>query len=581
MSITYRKGRMKNWFSSRKLKQKVRYLFLGIIATYLVLFFTIYNVFIKRNIMEYILNSNYKTMISIGNNLNSELNTINSMSRLLMADRDITSYLKVNAAPGSKYANNAMISIYDIADAFDYVNSIYLFRLNGEYIHIARGITEVDWLEINKDSWRQEIVDAKGGHIIRINGGNAFFRDTGDPLISLMRIANDTSTQKPIGMLVINLSYNILEDSFKDMEGTDKNFYYCDANLDPIKPGSEIDELKDIELTDMTFTQATISYFGDERILSAYRVPNTDLIIAGIEKMSYMTIIPSAAAWMIVSLIVITFFSLLLIGLFISMYITTPIERLAQSMDTAKKGWLKRVSLQLPDDEIGRLKDSYNNMLVAINQLIGELLDNEKMMQKAELDALQEQIKPHFLYNTLDTIAYLALQEASEKVYDAIETLGNFYRKFLSNGGKEITIRDEIGIVEDYLKLQKLRYEDVFEDEYDLDEDLLDIQVPKLILQPLVENSLYHGVRLKGEKGVIRISLFKKEDEIHLVVYDTGVGMSEEEISQIMVESDKNFGFKGTMERIRYYYGISNVFEIQSVEGQFTQIDLKIPVVRK
>ncbi|ROR31420.1 two-component system sensor histidine kinase YesM [Mobilisporobacter senegalensis] len=569
--------RMKKWFLTQKLKDKVRYLFLGIIGLYLVLFVFIYIFFIKRSMLNYTLESNYNTMISIGNNLNSELSTINSMSKLLTGNSNINTYL-LKDKPGTRFSHNAITSMYDITNTFKYVSSVYLYRLDGKYIHITNGITIVNQYILEEEEWFKEIVDARGGYVLDVNGGGAFFRKSGKPLISFMRIVNDIETQQPIGLMIINLSDDILKDSYKDMTSDDKQFYYYDKNLKLINQGIDTELERDIEITSKTFNQTTIGPFGNKKILSYYHIPETPFVIAGIEKMSYVEFIPSNATWIIISLIILTILSLILIGLFISMYITTPIERLVQSMDVAKRGWLRRVSLKLPDDEIGHLKNSYNNMLVAINQLINELLENEKAMQKAELDVLQEQIKPHFLYNTLDTIAYLALQESSENVYDAIETLGNFYRRFLSKGSKVISIRDEVAIVKDYLKLQKLRYDDIIEDEYDLCDDLLEVHVPKLILQPLVENSIYHGIRLKGEKGLIKISVFQKDDFIHIVVYDSGVGMNEEQLDQIMQDNNKSFGFKGTIERIQYYYGKEDVFEIKSVEGIYTEIDLKIPL---
>jgi two-component system sensor histidine kinase YesM len=247
-------------------------------------------------------------------------------------------------------------------------------------------------------------------------------------------------------------------------------------------------------------------------------------------------------------------------------------------MKSVNTGWLRRVSLPLANDEIGYLKDSYNDMLVELNELISELLDKEKSIQQAELEVLQEQIKPHFLYNTLDTIAYLALTEPAENVYEAVDTLGKFYRKFLSRGSREIPIKDEVEIVKDYLTLQRLRYGDIFEDVYEVDPELENIRVPKLILQPLVENSLYHGVRLKGEKCIIKIQVFEKEDKVHLVIYDTGIGMDQKRIEQIMEgKSQKSFGFKGTIERIQYYFDQKDVVTVTSVVGEYTCVDIKIP----
>lgn len=574
--------RIKNWFSSQKLKQKVRYLFLVIIGTYLVLFTLIYIIFIKSSMLNYTLNSNYDSMVSIGNNLNSELSTISSMSQIMIADSNISAYLKKDTKPETRYTYDAITSMYDITNTFNYVNSVYLYRLDKNYIHIANGITIVKKSLLQKESWNKEVEEAKGGYILRVNGGGAFYKKSGEPILSFIRIVNDIDTQEPLGLMVINLSDDILEDSYKDLTSNNKQFFYYGSNLELIKHEQRDQQLNklltDMKITHEKFNQTTIGSLGNEKLLSYYKVPNTPFTIAGIEKLSYMTGIPMEAGWIIISLIFLTVISLILIGVFISVSITTPIQRLVQSMDIAKRGWLRRVSLELPDDEIGHLKNSYNDMLVAINQLINELLEKEKLMQKAELDVLQEQIKPHFLYNTLDTIAYLALQESSDKVYDAIETLGNFYRRFLSKGDKEISIRDEVNIVKDYLKLQKLRYEDVLDDEYDIQEDLLEIKVPKLILQPLVENSLYHGIRLKGEKGLIKISIFKKEDMLHIAVFDSGIGMNADQLNVIMMENNKSFGFKGTMERIQYYYGIEDVYEIKSEEGRYTQVEIKIPL---
>lgn len=529
--------------------------------------------------MNFALDRNFDSMVSIGNNLKSEISTISSMSQLMMANRNITNYLQKTSKHDARDIQYAMTSIYDISNTFNYVDSVYLYRLDKNYIHITNGITIVKKSIVEDESWLKEIVDSKGGYVLRVNGGGAFYKKSGAPILSFIRVVNNIETQKPLGMLVINLSYDILEDTYKDITSDNKQFLYYDNNLNIINQEMDQELLHDISITHETFQQATIGSFGNEKVLSYYHIPNMPFIIAGIEKMSYIKTIPMEAGWIIISLVLLTVISLILIGVFISVSITTPIQRLVQSMDIAKRGWLRRVSFKLPNDEIGHLKNSYNEMLVAINQLINELLEKEKSMQKAELDVLHEQIKPHFLYNTLDTIAYLALQESSEKVYDALETLGNFYRRFLSSGSTEITIKEEINIIKDYLKLQKLRYDDILDDEYDIQEDLWDIKIPKLILQPLVENSLYHGIRLKGERGLIKITIYKKEGKLYIIVYDDGVGIDEEVQKQMIYDNNnsKSFGFKGTIERIQYYYGIEDVYEIQSEEGRYTQVIIKIP----
>jgi two-component system sensor histidine kinase YesM len=182
-------------------------------------------------------------------------------------------------------------------------------------------------------------------------------------------------------------------------------------------------------------------------------------------------------------------------------------------------------------------------------------------------------------------ISSLALRSGAGDVSSALETLGRFYRNFLSKGDREITLEREVLIVRDYLALQKLRYGEVIRDEYDVKDECLKCIVPKLILQPLVENSIYYGIRLKGEEGIIRISATIEDDNLlHLVVYDTGVGMDKETAEKLMSgkknmsPDEESFGLWGTIERLRYYFNRDNVVKIDSEEGEFTRIEFIVPV---
>ena len=197
---------------------------------------------------------------------------------------------------------------------------------------------------------------------------------------------------------------------------------------------------------------------------------------------------------------------------------------------------------------------------------------------------LQEQIKPHFLYNSIDTIGYMALDAGAENVHGALETLGSFYRNFLSKGEKEIPLKREVWIVKDYLSIQKLRYGDILDDEYDIAEETKELIVPKLILQPLVENCIYHGIRPKGEKGIIKVSSRLEDGKLHIAVRDTGIGMSEEQIEKILTSKKKeadeldseSFGLWGTIERVRYYTGKEDIVNIKSEVGEYTEIEFII-----
>lgn len=569
-------AKIKNWFLSKKLKQKIRYLFGFIIVAYFLIFAFIYIFIIKKNLQENIDKSNYNTLLSIGNGLNGEFQSISTMGRLIFNSQEVVDYLKSDAGADSVAAYNAVTSIYGITTSFDNISSVFVFKQDGEYINISNGITSVSMDVMSNPSWYRDVEKKAGANVVMVDGNGAFTQASGQRVLSFVRVFNDIQTQKPIGTLIINCSLDMLTDTYKEMAAGGKQFAYYDSR-GVLLTGENLFEDAGMEEKELREEGLQRINYGAGRVVYYYPIPDAPLVVAEGENIQYSDYILTQSFLIAVLLILVTVLSFVTISIFINRFITRPVESLVNSMDEVKSGWLKRVSMRLPDDEIGKLKNSYNNMLVEINRLIEELIEKEKTMQQAELEALQEQIKPHFLYNTLDTIAYLALENPREEVYDSIETLGNFYRKFLSKGSREITIRDEVEIVRDYLKLQKLRYEDVFEDEYEIEDELLNIKIPKLILQPLVENSLYHGIRLKGEKCLIRISAFREGDEIVLKVYDTGIGMSQCQIDNFMKEDSKSFGLRRTIERIQGYYGKEDVFEIKSEEGYYCEVSIRIP----
>lgn len=157
-------------------------------------------------------------------------------------------------------------------------------------------------------------------------------------------------------------------------------------------------------------------------------------------------------------------------------------------MKGVENGEFKEVNIDTGNDEIGKLKNVYNTMIYKIENLIEQIVKEQKIKRKAELDVLQSQIKPHFLYNSFDTISSLALDNRNDEVYKIIKALGNFYRTSLSNGKEVISIEEEIKTVKSYLTIQQIRYDNMFNVNISVDERANKYKILKLILQPLVEN---------------------------------------------------------------------------------------------
>lgn len=568
---------MKKCFLSLGLRKKIQLLFLCTMIVCILFCSGIFYLILENQMQQSIADKEIRNRTAISNNLDSTMKSINSISRLTMLRSTVRTFLlaESNSTPRTR---NAIQEIHDILNTFNLSCNVVILRMDGQYLNTGPGITYVNTGKIFETEWLDEVMAQKGNYVIKAGTRDAFRSNIGE-MVSFVRVINDINTQKPIGILAINLPSRFFEQAYEGLSGETSHFALYDtagrlickdneSTFSSLKPENLLQNTR--EETDKLFYKSifTCDTLGDSHFILASRLE--------------VRILDGLPAKLLAALIIGAFILLAfmwLINTYIAKNVIYPIQLLVDSMDEVQNGWLHRVSMNVNDDEIGLLKNSYNAMLIEINQLIEELLQKEKTLRMAELDALQEQMKPHFLYNTLDMIRYMALENRTDEVYNMLETLGNFYRRFLSKGSTDLSLGEEIEIVKSYLTLQRTRFEDIFTDEYEIEEGLSSIRVPRLILQPLVENSIYHGIRPKGEHGVIRVTVKRQEDFLSLSVYDNGIGMSAHQRELLFSGKDsRSFGFQGTIERIRYYYKTEDVFEIHSVEGEYCEIILKLPL---
>ena len=568
---------MKKRFLSLGLRKKIQFLFLCTMIVCILFCSGIFYLILENQMQQSIADKEISNRTAISNNLDSTMKSINSISRLTMLRSTVRTFLlaESNSTPRTR---NALQEIHDILNTFNLSCNVVILRMDGQYLNTGPGITYVNTDKIFETEWLDEVMAQKGNYVIKAGTRDAFRSNIGE-MVSFVRVINDINTQKPIGILAINLPSRFFEQAYEGLSGETSHFALYDASgrlickdnestFSSLNPENLLQNTR--EETDKLFYKSifTCDTLGDSHFILASRLE--------------VRILDGLPAKLLVALIIGAFILLAfmwLINTYIAKNVIYPIQRLVNSMAEVQNGWLHRVSMNVNDDEIGLLKNSYNAMLIEINQLIEELLQKEKTLRMAELDALQEQMKPHFLYNTLDMIRYMALENRTDEVYNMLETLGNFYRRFLSKGSTDLSLGEEIEIVKSYLTLQRTRFEDIFTDEYEIEEGLSSIRVPRLILQPLVENSIYHGIRPKGEHGVIRVTVKRQEDFLFLSIYDNGIGMSAHQRELLFSGKDsRSFGFQGTIERIRYYYKTEDVFEIHSTEGEYCEIILKLPL---
>ena len=266
--------------------------------------------------------------------------------------------------------------------------------------------------------------------------------------------------------------------------------------------------------------------------------------------------------------------------------IIQPISQLNQATEKIAQGDFNARAQVDSDDEVAELAVSFNKMAGSMQSLIDKVKEDERKMRKADLRLLQEQIQPHFLYNTLDTIVWLIESNEPDEAVTMVVTLSDFFREILSKGKEFISIKEEEKHISSYLQIQEMRYRDILEYDIQLDQVIYKYQILKLTLQPVVENALYHGIKYKRAKGCIHIHGEKEGDIIRLTVRDDGVGMDEEELEQLRQqiekpcqETEKGFGLANVNERIHMYFGYEYGMKIESEKGKGTTVEIVIPAI--
>lgn len=280
---------------------------------------------------------------------------------------------------------------------------------------------------------------------------------------------------------------------------------------------------------------------------------------------------------------------MLFISWFISQKITNPIRVMVASMKEFEDGNWPEPLVTNSEDEIKELIYGYNGMLTSFIKLTDDMIarhQENKMIEidliKTQIGLLEAQINPHFIHNTLNSMNYLALKEGNLELSSIIESFNKLLRMSMAIDVSFVTVTQEIENIKDYAKIQSVRFEDSFTIDYHIDPDASIGKIPKLILQPIVENSITHGILPMSEVGHITITIHKEADSLNIIVSDDGIGIKEDELKKLVKLDSKAFaskhiGVQNVIDRIKLYYGETISFTIDSVVDEGTTISFRIP----
>lgn len=429
--------------------------------------------------------------------------------------------------------------------------------------------------------------------VIEEGEGSAFWFDTipENQTIALGRAINSIADLKRIGYMFIYLRESSIFNIYKktelfkngeiliiNKEGT--IISYKDKNM-----LSKKSELSTNDFLNKNLNQDFItSKVNGKNFYATYRAiaGNNWRILTYIPAVEYERDIVSLRKW-IVLICGSCCFLALIISIAISDSISKPLRNLSKMMLKVGEGDFNAFSPYESQNEIGILSRHFNKMVAQVQQLIQEVYQEQLLKQKAELKSLRMQINPHFLYNTLESINWIARIKGIPEIGKMVKALGDLMRSSIS-GDDFVSVEEEIKNISNYLTIQKFRYGDRFEVEVDVSENILAVKIPKLILQPIVENAIVHGLENKVGTGRIEIIGFIEDSKICLVVNDNGIGMDQNTIDLLLsnkpmqeTEGHTHIGLRNVDNRLKMYYGKEYGIEINSEVGNGTSVTIYIP----
>jgi two-component system, sensor histidine kinase YesM len=394
-----------------------------------------------------------------------------------------------------------------------------------------------------------------------------------------------------LSIVEVNFTFDRLDTIFSNLRNKKSMSAYVTDSKGIIQyaPDKHLIHNSVFENSDYVITknmQNSIVTIGKEQYaVSASQLSDTDMYIVTTEPLNDLT--AATQSIKVLTIIFILLFTMIavILSVILSSAFTKPLMNLVKRMEIAGEGNFDTWKTIHGSPEIQILFQKFNTMIVQINQLLIDINEKNRLKRKAELFALQSQIKPHFLYNTLDNITSMAILSGNREITKMTTSLAKLLRLSLNNGKEFIKIRDELQHVKYYLNIQTIRYKNRFDTHFDVSETILDYDIVKLILQPLVENSIGHGFEAKKGKGHISITGCEEGDDIRLSVIDDGVGMDAVILDTVTKQlrlsagfsEQRNIGIYNVNARIKLYYGEKYGLFIESRKNEGTRVDILLP----
>ncbi|MFS0868630.1 cache domain-containing sensor histidine kinase [Paenibacillus xylanilyticus] len=460
----------------------------------------------------------------------------------------------------------------------DRVFSIYLYNLNGGQDLFVSPNQPIDPnYKVANELWFKKFMHDKDRTITLTTRMDEQLENK-ILAVSHARKIHDVASGKLLGVIVVSIDIKFIEivnrnlqeglrSRFMIVDENDKIVYNVDERLigtlfrDNVRPPESLNVVVTSPLSQQKWT--TYLYMPLDELTADGKILGRNLI----------------------TLAIVMFLFAAVISIFLSHVITTPIKKLLRNIALVEKGQFEQVEDIRSRDEIGHLSIRFNKMSHELKRMVERMQQEEIEKAKAEMRALHDQIKPHFLYNTLGSVKWIASMQQADKIVDMTDALISMLRYATRSDGTLVTIREEIDNITNYVTIQNVRYYDCIQMRYEIEERLMDYRMPKMILQPIVENAIFHGLAELEEDGVITIRIQPKGSDITIEVCDNGVGMDHHTILNFMEEKletgtgTTGIGLHNVQRRIQLHFGKPYGIQVESQIGKGTIFTILLPAI--
>lgn len=581
--------KLKERYMSLSIKYKMLIFFYSIIIGISLVFGTYSYILASNNIRTEISKTSLTNVKQIGNSIESLQKDIVDLSNFTVTNKEVQAVLK-SQDPYKSEKINVCTQMFDhLLISKNAISFVTIYGDNGfEYYSSADGSSGINNLDfIMRNSIYKNMLDLKGRPLwVSLNKENqVFIVNNKNPKVAMCRTIYDSNSLKKIGIMVICINISYLDQFYTNINLNSNTSLILLDNNDKAINYKVINDIPIIGMNNMERINKNIkerygrasAYIGNKEMMLSYTniessdwkliyiVPYTEFT-KGLKPIFNLTLL------VIISSLFISF----LISMYISTNLTSPIKKLLKAMKNVAKVDFKY------GDEIGDLGNQYNEMLDRISNLIEKVYKLQITEKEAEIKALQAQMNPHFLYNTLDSIFWRAEMAKEKDISEMVYALSKLFRLTLNNGKETTYVKAEKEFIEYYLLLQKNRYKDKLTYSINIEEGILSYPMPKLILQPFVENAILYGTEKNFALSNIIIRGYYEDEKINFWIEDNGIGINQEEIKDLLnmnSKSDikKGYAINNINQRLKLYYNENYKLDIYSEVGKGTKVQIVIP----